>query len=418
MTPLRSKVIHRLTLCPFARNRPEPPMNLPLPPLRLTGARVLRDGELQRRSLALAEGRIARGPLPEVDLTGYLILPGIIDLHGDGFERHITPRPSAPFPLATGLASADRECAAHGVTTAFFAQGWSWEGGHRSPDAACALLAALDDYRPRALTDIRVQIRAETHLVDAVPQLIEAVRRHKVPYVVFNDHLEEGLAMSRQSPAEFASWARKIGKDPATLTGAMDAARSRAREVPRQLCTLAEAFDAMGVAYGSHDDPDGETREMYSMIGARIAEFPLTRRAAAAAHAMMNPVVMGAPNVVRGRSQAGNVAASDLIAEGLCDALVSDYHIPALPLAAWTLVDRGLRSLPQAWAMISQTPAEILRMPDRGRLEPGMRADLVVMDAESRAIEAVICAGRLTCLSGEAGRRFIRQPEALRLAAE
>ncbi len=393
-------------------------MNLPLPPLRLTGAGILRDGALQHRSISLADGRITRGPLPEVDLTGYLVLPGIIDLHGDGFERHILPRPSAPFPLLTGLASADREAAAHGVTTAFFAQGWSWEGGHRSPAAACALLAAMDDYRPRSLTDLRVQIRAETHLVEAVPQLLDAVRRHKVRYVVFNDHLEEGFAMARTAPGDFAAWARKVGRSATDMADTLDRARARAREVPRQLCTLAEAFDALGVTYGSHDDPDGETREFYSMIGARIAEFPLSRRAAAAAHAMMNPVIMGAPNVVRGRSQAGNIAAADLIAEGLCDALVSDYHIPALPLAAWTLVDKGLCTLPEAWAMISSTPAEILRMPDRGRLEPGLRADLVVVHAESRAIEATICGGRLTYLSGEAGRRFITQPHAMRLAAE
>ena len=393
-------------------------MNRALPPLRLTGAAILRDGEMQRRSIGLAEGRIARGPLPEVDLTGYLILPGIIDLHGDGFERHILPRPSAPFPLSVGLASADREAAVHGVTTAFFAQGWSWEGGHRSPAAAMALFEAMDAYRPRALTDLRVQIRAETHLVEAVPELLEAVRRHKVPYVVFNDHLEEGYAMSRVDPTNFAAWARKVGRTAADMAETLDRAKSRAREVPRQLCTLAEAFDAMGVAYGSHDDPDGETREFYSMIGARIAEFPLSRRAAAAAHAMMNPVIMGAPNVVRGRSQAGNIAAADLIAEGLCDALVSDYHIPALPLAAWTLVDKGLCTLPEAWAMISANPADILRMPDRGRLEPGLRADLLVVDEATRTVEATICGGRLTYLAGEAGRRFVSQPQALRIAAE
>jgi alpha-D-ribose 1-methylphosphonate 5-triphosphate diphosphatase len=393
-------------------------MNLPLSPLRLTGAQILRDGALQRLSIGLAEGKIAGGSLPEVNLSGYLILPGIIDLHGDGFERHILPRPSAPFPLAVGLASADREAACNGVTTAFFAQGWSWEGGHRSPAAAIALLEAMDAYRPRALTDLRVQLRAETHLVEAVPQLLDVVRRHKVPYVVFNDHLEEACAMSRVDPTNFAAWARKVGRSPADMAETLDRAKSRAREVPRQLCTLAEAFDAMGVAYGSHDDPDGETREFYSMIGARIAEFPLSRRAAAAARAMMNPVIMGAPNVVRGRSQAGNIAAADLIAEGLCDALVSDYHIPALPLAAWTLVDKGLCSLPQAWAMISSNPAEILRMPDRGRLEPGLRADMVVVDEATRTIEATICAGRLTYLAGEAARRFLAQPQALRMAAE
>jgi alpha-D-ribose 1-methylphosphonate 5-triphosphate diphosphatase len=274
-----------------------------LPPLRLVGADVLRDGEMQRRSVAFSEGRIVRGPLPEVDLTGYLVLPGIIDLHGDGFERHLVPRPSAPFPLPVGLASADREAASHGVTTAFLAQGWSWEGGTRGPDQAEAVMQAIEAYRPSALTDLRVQLRAETRFVEGVGRLLAAVERFGVGYVVFNDHLEEGLQMARQSPADFAVWARKAGTQPEALRARMDAALKCAAEVPRSLCAMAEAFDRLGVIYGSHDDPDGETREYYTMIGARIAEFPLTKRAASAAHAMMCPVIMGAPNVVRGGSQ-------------------------------------------------------------------------------------------------------------------
>ncbi|GLS86610.1 alpha-D-ribose 1-methylphosphonate 5-triphosphate diphosphatase [Cypionkella aquatica] len=393
-------------------------MPLPLPPLRLTGAHILRDGAMQQRSIGLAEGRITRGPLPEVDLSGFLILPGIIDLHGDGFERHMAPRPSAPFPLAAGLASFDREAAAHGVTTAYLAQGWSWEGGHRGPDHAEAVMLALDTYRGQALTDLRLQIRAETHLVSETLRLIAAVKRHRIGYVVFNDHLSEGLHMARIAPGDFAAWARKVGKTPEELAEAIESAAARAKEVPRSLCTLAETFDALGVLYGSHDDPDGETREFYSMIGAKIAEFPLTRRAALAAHAMMSPVIMGAPNVVRGRSQAGNVSALALVADGLCDVLVSDYHIPALPLAVWGLVDRGVLGLPQAWALVSSRPAEIMRLTDRGRLEPGLRADMVVINAETRGIEATITAGRLSYLAGEAARRFVSQPEALRLAAE
>ena len=393
-------------------------MPLPLPPLRLTGAMILRDGSMQQRSLCFAEGRITRGPLPEVDLSGFLVLPGIIDLHGDGFERHMAPRPSAPLPLAAGLASFDREAASHGVTTAYLAQGWSWEGGHRGPDHAEALMPALDQYRPHALTDLRLQIRAETHLVGEAARLIAAVQRHRIGFVVFNDHLLEGQHMARIAPTDFAAWARKVGKTAEELVESIELAAARSKEVPRSLCGLAEAFDKLGVLYGSHDDPDGETREFYSMIGAKIAEFPLTRRAAVAAHAMMSPVIMGAPNVVRGRSQAGNVSASALVAEGLCDVLVSDYHIPALPMAVWSLVDRGVMSLPQAWALVSSRPAEIMRMPDRGRLEPGLRADMVLVNAETRGIEATISAGRLSYLAGEAARRFVAQPQALRLAAE
>lgn len=393
-------------------------MPLPLPPLRLTGAEILRDGRMQRRSVALADGLIVRGPLPEVDLTGYLVLPGIVDLHGDGFERHIQPRTGANFPLAAALAGADRDCAAHGVTTAWLAQGWSWEGGSRSPEGAEALLAALDDYRPQAVTDLRVQLRAEVHLVDHGARLIEAVARHRVRLVVFNDHLEQAQEMRRLRPGDFVHWARRQGRSPEEMLAAIEAAARRAREVPRHLCRLADAFDELGVTYGSHDDPDGETRERYSVIGARLAEFPTTRRAAAAARAMMSPVLLGAPNVVRGGSQAGNVSATDLIADGLCDALVSDYHVPALAMAAWALVDRGMMDLPAAWALISSGPADIMRLPDRGRIAPGLRADLVVIHAASRRIEATICGGRLSFMAGEAARRFLAQPAAVRMAAE
>ncbi len=391
-------------------------MPYPLPNLRLTGAQILRDGQLQSRSVSFAQGRITRGPLPEIDLTGYLVLPGIIDLHGDGFERHMAPRPSAPFPLAAGLASFDREAAAHGVTTPFLAQGWSWEGGARGPDHAEDLMAALEAYRPRALTDLRVQIRAETHLVADTARLIAAVKRFGIRYVVFNDHLAEGMHMARLAPTDFAVWARKVGKTADELALAIEQAETHARAVPRSLCTLAEAFDALGVVYGSHDDPDGETRERYGMIGARVAEFPLSRRAAVAAHAMNSPVIMGAPNVVRGKSQAGNVSAQMLVADGLCDALVSDYHVPALPLAVWTLVDQGVVSLPQAWAMVSSNPAEILRMSDRGRLDPGLRADIVVINQATREIEATIAGGRLIYLAGEAAQRFMAAPEAVPVA--
>ncbi|GGH45697.1 alpha-D-ribose 1-methylphosphonate 5-triphosphate diphosphatase [Frigidibacter albus] len=389
-----------------------------LPPLRLVGAQILRDGEMQRRSLAIAGGRITKGPLPEVDMAGFYLMPGIIDLHGDAFERHIAPRPSAPFDLVQGLASADREAAANGVTTAFFAQSWSWEGGPRGPDYAERVMAALDAWRPRALTDIRLQVRAETHLVDAGARLIAAVERHRIGYVVFNNHLGEAVEINARDPQNFAMWARKLGRSAEEHLEAVQAAAARAREVPRHLCTLAEAFDRLGVLYGSHDDPDGETRERFSMIGARIAEFPTARKAAAAAKAMNDPVLMGAPNVVRGGSQAGNIAATDLIAAGLCDALVSDYYYPALVQAVWTLVDRGLASLPKAWAMISARPAEILRMPDRGVLDFGRRADVTVVNAATRQVEATISGGRLTYLAGEAGRRFMAGQQPLRMAAE
>lgn len=389
-----------------------------LSPLRLTGATILRDGEMQRRSLAIADGRITKGPLPEVDMTGFLILPGIIDLHGDAFEHHMAPRPSAPFDLNIGLRGTDRDAAANGVTTAWMAQSWSWEGGHRGPDRAEAVMAALSAYRRHALTDLRLQVRAETHMVDCGPRLLKAVETFGIDYVVFNNHLTEAIEYAETRPDIMEYWATKAGITSQELNGKVRAAFARRGEVPRHLCRLAEAFDDLGVVYGSHDDPDGETREHYSMIGARIAEFPTTRRAAAAAKAMNDPVLMGAPNVVRGGSQSGNVAALDLIQQDLCDALVSDYYYPALAHAAWKLVDKKIMPLPKAWKMISETPADILRLTDRGKLDFGKRADFVAINAETRAIEMTVSGGRLSHLCGEAAHRFVGRLNLMEMAAE
>ncbi|APZ53887.1 alpha-D-ribose 1-methylphosphonate 5-triphosphate diphosphatase [Salipiger abyssi] len=393
-------------------------MTVLLPPLRLTGATILRGGALQKRSLVVADGVITKGPLPEVDMSGYLILPGIIDLHGDAFERHIAPRPSAPFPIEAGLRSTDREAAAHGVTTAWLAQCWSWEGGMRGPDFAEAVMAALDAYRPRALTDLRLQIRCETHMPETRARLLAAIRRHGIGYVIFNNHLPETLAAVESAPLKVAGWAERGGRSVDEFVAVLRAAQEQRRDVPRHLCALAEAFDAMGVRYGSHDDPDGETREYYRIIGARIAEFPTTAAAAKLARACNDPVLMGAPNVVRGGSQSGNVSATHLVARGLCDALVSDYHYPCLAQAAWELVERGLRTLPQAWDMISRVPAEIMGLADRGTLDWGKRADFVVVNEATREIEATVSGGRLAYLSGEAGARLVGAMQGTRLAAE
>ena len=387
--------------------------------LRLTGATVLRDGALQERSVAVAEGRITKGPLPAVDLSGYLVLPGIVDLHGDAFERQLAPRPTAELPLEMALRATDREAAANGVTTAWLAQGWSWEGGRRGPDQAELLLRALEDHGARAATDLRVQLRCETHTVDTFDRLLDTVRRHRIDYVVFNNHLSEAAALAESDRDALAHWARSAGGTPDAHLRAVARAKAQARDVPRYLCRLAEAFDALGVRYGSHDDPDGETRETFSMIGAKICEFPQRRAAAALARAVGDPVLMGAPNVVRGGSQAGNVAARDLIRAGLCDALVSDYHYPSLAAAAFRLVDEGLADLPRAWAMISERPAEIMGLADRGRIDYGRRADLTIIDPRTRAVEATIAGGRLAHLSGGAAARYLAAGVgALALAAE
>jgi alpha-D-ribose 1-methylphosphonate 5-triphosphate diphosphatase len=392
-------------------------MPLP-PPLRLTGAQVLRDGALRDTDLTLAEGRIVDGPGAEVDLSGFLVLPGIVDLHGDGFERHIAPRPTAPFDKARALRSAAAELAANGVTTAWLAQSWSWEGGFRAGSFAEDLLAALDAARLALLPDVRIQIRLETHVVPEHPAVLRAVDRHGLDYVVFNNHLPEALDIAADRPDRFAAWAAQHGRTASEHLGYVHRALEQEADVPGALTRLAGELRDRGVRLGSHDDGDAVTRGFYRGIGAHVCEFPTTVEAAEAARAAGDPVLMGAPNVVRGGSQSGNIGAEALVADGLCDALVSDYYYPALAQAAWHLADAGTLPFAQAWEAVSTVPARIAGLSDRGTLTAGSRADLVVIDPETRHVEATFAGGRIAHLSGRAAARFLASRAAAALAAE
>jgi alpha-D-ribose 1-methylphosphonate 5-triphosphate diphosphatase len=377
-----------------------------LTPIRLTHAQTLIGGVLVDHPLTIADGIIADGPAPEVDLSGYLLLPGIIDLHGDGFERHLSPRPSAPFEPKKALASAAAELAVNGVTTAWFAQSWSWEGGFRSGAACEALLAALQDVRDHVLPDVRVQIRLETHVTDQHDAVRAAVARYGVDYVVFNNHLPEALEMARSRPDRFAQWAAQTSRSHVEMLAIVNGAEAQEPLVRPALARIAGEFAGQGVRMGSHDDGDADTRAFYRGIGAPICEFPTSFAAARAAQAAGEPVMMGAPNVVRGGSQSGNIAAQDLIEAGLCDALMSDYYYPALSQAVWALVERGVCDLATAWAMISTTPARIAGLADRGNLDQGQRADLVAVNMETHRVEMTLCHGGVAHLSGELARRI------------
>ena len=393
---------------------------MPIQNLRINGALSLLNGSLEDCDLFISDGHFAPsgGAVYEIDLSGYWVLPGIIDLHGDGFERHIRPRPSAPFEKRAALQSADIELASQGVTTAWFAQSWSWEGGARAPDEAVALLDARRQIAHRLMTDIRIQLRFETHMPKDHAALMGVVREYHLDYIVFNNHLPEALDLAASNPARFASWALQNGHLPEDLLKKVQDAHEAGPEIPAFLTSLAADLRMAGVMMGSHDDPDAETRAFYRGIGASICEFPTSVSAASAARSAHEPVLMGAPNIVRGGSQSGNIAAMELVEEGLCDALISDYYIPALVQAAWAIADMRALSFAHAWQMISTRPAQIMGLSDRGMLIPGQRADLVVMNPNTRRVEATLVRGQIAFASRQAAYRLLQAPLPYALAAQ
>lgn len=379
-----------------------------LPDLRLEGAQVLGPDGLCDAPLSLSAGLIVpEADARPVDLSGYLVLPGIVDIHGDAFEKHLAPRRGAMKDLDQGLVAAEAELAANGITTAVLAQFYSWEGGMRGPDFARRVLAALDQVRPRLVTGLLAQLRFETPMLEDYPAMQALVAAHAIPYVVFNDHLPHEALAKGKRPPRLTGQALRIGRNPEKHLEYMQALHARMPQLPPALDALCADLAAAGVIMGSHDDRTPETRAEWRARGVRISEFPETLDAAEAAHASGDAVILGAPNVVRGGSHNGNVSATDLIAMGLCTALASDYHYPSLRRAAFLVSDAGLLPLAEAWRLVSAGPAAVLGLQDRGQLTPGQRADLVVLDARTRAVCAVMSGGRISYMSGAAAARFI-----------
>ena len=379
-----------------------------LPDLRLTGAQVLTPQGLADQPLALGDGLITdTTPRREVDLTGFLLLPGIVDMHGDAFEKHLAPRRGAMKDLDQGVIATEAELAANGITTATLAQFYSWEGGMRGAEFAGRVFDALALVRPRLVTDLRAQLRFETPMLDAYHAVRDVVAAHDISYVVFNDHLPHEALAKGKRPPRLTGQALRIGRNPEKHLAYMQALHAGMDQVPAALDALCVDLAARGVLMGSHDDHTAQDRATWRARGVRLSEFPETLEAAEAAHDAGDAVVLGAPNTVRGGSHKGNVSATDLIVMGYCDALASDYHYPSLRRAALQLADTGVLDLAGAWGLISSGPARVLGLSDRGDLSLGKRADLVVLDAETRHICAALSGGRISYLSGEAARRFI-----------
>jgi alpha-D-ribose 1-methylphosphonate 5-triphosphate diphosphatase len=375
--------------------------------LDFIGAEVLYPDGLRRGTLSIADGLVAADPVGRaVDLSGFMILPGIVDLHGDAFERHLAPRRGAMKQMNEGLVATEAELAANGITTAVLAQFVSWEGGLRGLEFADQVFGALRDTAPSLVTDMRAQLRFETHLLDLYAELPERLKTWEVSYVVFNDHLPHDRLADGKTPKRMVGQALKAARSPESHLSMMQDLHARADEVPAALDALCATLLACDIRMGSHDDQSAETRAAWRARGGKIAEFPETHAAAEAAHDAGDFVVMGAPNVVRGGSHNGNLSALDLISMGMCDALASDYHYPSPRRAALMLADAGVVDLAEAWRLVSAGPARVLGMTDRGELRLGLRADFVVLDTRTRRVAASFVQGRASYMSGDIADRF------------
>ncbi len=347
---------------------------LVLPGEVVVGSIVIEDGLI----LAIDQGRGA--PRGAVDCAGDLLVPGLIELHTDNLERHLEPRPDVRWPAAAAILAHDAEFAGLGVTTVFDAlRVGSITSSERAGSRGYARGLASEIGRLREAGALRLDhhfhLRAEICSETLAAELAAFGPEDTVGLVSMMDHTP-----GQRQFSDIGQMRRYYRGKRDFGDAEFDAHLLLLRGIRDRLGGAHEALipveaRRLGAALASHDDTTPEHVAASAARGVRLAEFPTTIPAARACAAAGIPVMMGAPNLLRGESHSGNVAARDLADAGLLDIISSDYVPSALLLGAVRL---GLESgdLARGFAAVTDAPARAAGLTDRGRLAPGLRADI------------------------------------------
>ncbi len=354
--------------------------------LILRNARVVLADEVVTGSVAVNDGTIrtigSNGSALSTgdDMEGDFLLPGFIELHTDNFERHLMPRPQVTWPALPALMAHDAECAAAGITTVYDALGVgdcdtaAMRGQSMQPILA-AIRQALTTNLLRA--DHLLHVRCELPAPNAL-SLFESFQRDPlVRLISLMDHTPGQRQWADIEQARVYYTGKKGWSDDRFDRSVAESVELQARYAIPHRRFFTDYARQHGIALASHDDTLSAHVDQAHREGVTICEFPTRVEAARAAHAHGMTTVMGAPNVMRGGSHSGNVAAVELAKLGLLDTLSSDYIPGSLMGAAFQLTRDANFSIPEAVATISRKPARALGLTDRGEIGTGLRADLV-----------------------------------------
>ena len=358
----------------------------------IENGRVLTSNGLVAKSLPIAGNKIATTVSTDahrIDAEGLVVLPGIVDLHGDGFERQLLPRPKVGFPADMALLETDRQMIANGITTAYHGITVSWEPGLRGIDGARSVVHTLKSLNQRFACDTRLHLRWETFALDELDEVLSWIEGTEGSIFALNDHttsVMQGGAQKRKVP----NMAARSGLSVQDYEALMEKIWDRRENVPTAVEGAAARAKEMGAIVFAHDEASVADREHFRSLGITTSEFPMTEDTARCARDAGEHTVLGAPNVVRGGSHNGMMNAADAVRDGLCSVLASDYYYPAPLYAAFKLVQDGVVPFEDAWALVSTNAAEAAGLSDRGTLEAGKRADVLLVDDSDPASPQVV----------------------------
>jgi len=355
--------------------------------MTLANARLVLPDRVTLGRLTVAGGRIAEltedGTVPPgaIDLQGDLLMPGLIELHTDNLERHIEPRPKVDWPHGPAILAHDAELAGAGITTVFDAlrvgmltsQKLDRETSYaRQVASEIGALRNADALRISHRIHLRAEICSETLL----QELSDFGDGDGIGLVSLMDHTP-GARQFRDITKLWDYYHNKLGmSEDAFADYIAEMGALRARVADRHEAGVVAFAHGVGAVLASHDDTTAAHVATSAAHGVRLAEFPTTREAAEATHAAGIAIMMGAPNLIRGGSHSGNVAAAELAEAGLLDIISSDY-VPAALLSSVFVLERLWGDLPRAVATVTHAPAQATGLTDRGRLAEGLRGDLL-----------------------------------------
>ena len=370
--------------------------------LRIESGKVLRPKGWVYETLHIEEGYFTESSSDSrlFNAKGLHILPGIVDIHGDGFERQIMPRPNVSFDLELALDDTDRQLAANGITTAYLGITSSWEDGLRSIESANKIIRYIAAYKTHFRVDIKSHLRHESFNFPGVHQAIMWIDQGLVDALAFNDHT--GPTFFNKT----INWDKlREQKDRGTWTDEefrkiIFKLYDQKDQVHKSIVELSKAARFHSVPMLSHDDRTPEDRMSYRNLGSLICEFPINIDAANNARDNGDSIVFGAPNVIRGGSHSGNPSARMMIEKDLCTILASDYYYPSLLQAPHKLYRLGVGRIKDLWRLVSSNPAKALGLNDRGEIKTGQRADLIIVENTDTSLKLVctIAKGRIVYL--------------------
>jgi alpha-D-ribose 1-methylphosphonate 5-triphosphate diphosphatase len=348
---------------------------------------VLADRIIERGWVAVADGRIAEfgeggAPAGHVDARGDLLMPGLIELHTDHLEAHYVPRPKVFWNPVAAVVSYDGQLATSGITTVLDSlRVWREDGAEDADGRAGVLAVAITSAREAGLLRAEhfLHLRCEIPMPSVVEEAKELIERPDVRLMSLMDHTPGQRQFRDEVKLRQYYRGKGAGMTDAELDVLFDRRltyqKTYAAANTRDIVALAHRYE---IPLASHDDTTDDNVADAVRDRVAVAEFPTTIEAARGLRTAGIAILMGAPNVVRGGSHSGNIAAVDLAREGLLDILSSDYVPSSLLMGALQLPQHvPAIDLASAIRTVTKTPAEAIGLADRGEIAAGRRADLI-----------------------------------------